>query len=258
MDNPKRIKVVSKVAAILRLFSNADSLSLSEISRGVQANSSSVYHVVQTLVDEALLTQEPISRRYRLGPGLLTLVPPHSQTATILAAAEEPLYECSRATGHDVWLGLLELDRVYYVARVAGDSPLKVHMPLLQLQPAHAVSPGRVMLAGQSPERARATLSLHTLRKMTMATCTDLESVLAEIDVARKQGFAEVEGEHILGASDIAVPVCGVNGVTIAAISIGAPSNVFGPEERKAVLPHLRRAASATETALGAPAEPRT
>ncbi|MGE0597968.1 MAG: IclR family transcriptional regulator [Dehalococcoidia bacterium] len=238
------------MADILRLFPGAEPLSLTEVARGLDANTSSIYHIVQTLVDEGFLAQDATTRKYSLGPTLLTLVPPHSQTAAILAAAQEPLYECSRKTGFDVWLGLLELDRVYYIARVAGDSPLKVHMPLLQLQPAHAVSPGRVLLSGLSPERARATLSLHTLRRMTPDTSTDLDSVLCEIEKAREQGFAEVDGEHIVGASDIAVPVFGLNGVMIASISIGAPSHVFGPERRHEVLPNLLEAAERTHERL--------
>ncbi|MGE3074428.1 MAG: IclR family transcriptional regulator [Dehalococcoidia bacterium] len=250
MSEPKRIRVVSKVAEILRLFPGAEPLSLTEIARGMDANTSSIYHIVQTLVDEGFLSQDVSTRKYSLGPTLLTLVPPHSQTAALVAAAEGPLYECSQATGFDVWLGLLELDRVYYIARVAGDSPLKVHMPLLQLQPAHAVSPGRVMLSGLSSEKARATLSLHTLRKMTPDTCTDVERVLTEVDKAREQGYAEVDGEHIVGASDMAVPVFGLNGVMIAAISIGAPSHVFGHERRLEVLPHLQTAAARTRERL--------
>lgn len=250
MSEPKRIQVVSKAVAILRQFPGKESLSLSELAKGLEANASSVYHVVQTLVDEGFLTQDPQTRRYSFGPVLLNLVPPHAMTATLLAAAEVPLYECSRAAGFDVWLAQLELDRVYYIARVDGDSPLKVHMPLLQLQPAHAVAAGRVLLAAQSAERARATLELHTLRRMTPTTCTDVEKVLAEIECARSQGWAETEGEHIEGASDIAVPVRGMNDAIVAAVSVGAPSHVFGPEKRREVLPDLLRAAERIHEAL--------
>jgi DNA-binding IclR family transcriptional regulator len=157
-----------------------------------------------------------------------------------------------------VWLAQLELDRVYYIARVDGDSPLKVHMPLLQLQPAHAVAAGRVMLAGQSQQRASATLQLHALRKMTPTTSTDVAHVLGEITRARKQGWAETEGEHIDGASDIAVPVFGINNLVLAAVSIGAPSHVFGPERRQQVLPELFKAAGEITRRLvaGAKREP--
>jgi DNA-binding IclR family transcriptional regulator len=244
MAKPKRIQVVSKAVAILRLFPGRESLSLAELARALNANSSSLYHVVQTLVDEGVLLQDAASRRYTLGPTLLTLVPPHAQTTTLLAAAERPLYECSRSAGFDVWLAQLELDRVYYIARVDGDSPLKVHMPLLQLQPAHAVAAGRVMLAGQSQERASATLQMHALRKMTPTTSTDVADVLEAIACARKQGWAETEGEHIEGASDIAVPVFGINRLVLAAVSIGAPSHVFGLERRQQVLPELFKAAA--------------
>lgn len=109
------------------------------------------------------------------------------------------------------------------------------------------------MLAGQSPEQARATLQLHALRRMTPATCLDVDLVSAEIARAREQGWAQTEGEHIEGASDIAVPVYGVNRLVVAEISLGAPSHVFGPERRREVLPHLLRAAEQTHLALVGP-----
>ncbi|MCC6387390.1 MAG: IclR family transcriptional regulator [Dehalococcoidia bacterium] len=250
MTQPKRIHVVSKVATILRLFPGVESLSLAEIARGLSANRSSVYHVVQTLVDEGLLQQDPGTRRYRLGETLLWLVPPHARSTALLAAAEDAMYQCSQATGFDVWLALLELDRVYYIARVDGVHPLKVHMPLLQLQPAHAVASGRALLAGLSDERARATLQFHTVRKMTHETVVDIDTIVARIAQARSCGWAETEGEHIEGAADIAVPVRGLNQSVVAAISIGAPSHVFGPDRRREVLPMLLAAADLTRRRL--------
>jgi len=250
MAEPKRIRVVAKAMTILRLFAGADDLSLTEIARSLSANASSVHHVVQTLVDEGFLRQDSHSRRYSLGPALLSLIPPSATNAAILACAEGPLFECARETGLDVWLGMLELDRVYYVARVDGDSPLKVHMPLLKLQPAHCVAAGRVMLSALPRARARAILERHTLRKMTARTCVDIETLLDEIECVRQRGYSEVDGEHIEGASDIGVPVYGINGVIIAAITIGAPTPVLGPERRQEVLPSLLRAAARTHQAL--------
>lgn len=250
MAEPKRIRVVAKAMAILRLFAGADDLSLTEIARSLSANASSVHHVVQTLVEEGFLRQDSSSRRYSLGPALLSLVPPSATNAAILACAESPLFECSRTTGLDVWLGMLELDRVYYVARVDGDSPLKVHMPLLKLQPAHCVSAGRVILSALPRARARAILERHVLRKMTASTCVDIETLLDAIERVRTLGYSEVDGEHIEGASDISVPVYGINGVIIAAITIGAPTDALGPERRQAVLPHLLSAAAQTQRAL--------
>lgn len=243
MPEPKRIQVVSKVAAVLRLFPGADSLALADIARGLNANRSSTYHLVQTMVDEGLLCQHLETRRYSLGKTLIWLVPPHAQSRALLEAAEDAMYQCSQQTGFDVWLALRELDRVYYIARVAGDSPLKVHMPLLQLQPAHCVASGRVLLAGLNDTLTRETLKLHTIRRMTPATVVDVDALVSSIAVARKQGWAETEGEHIEGAADLAVPIRGLNDSVVAALSIGAPSHVFGERRRRDVLPALASAA---------------
>jgi DNA-binding IclR family transcriptional regulator len=165
------------------------------------------------------------------------------RSSTLLSVADEPLYACAQATGFDAWIAVLESDRVYYIARVDGANPLKLHMPLLRLQPAHCVAAGRVLLSGFSRERAHQILSQHTIRTMTPATCTDTDALLDAIDAARKLGFAEVEDEHILGASDIAVPIRGEGGVVLAAISIGAPSNVLDHGVRMRVLPSMEVAA---------------
>ena len=248
---PKRIRSVSRAVEVLREFSAVEELTLKEIASRTDTHPTTIYHLVQTLVDEAILSRDPQSKRYRLGPGLLSLVPPSVRTSTLLQAAEGAAYECAQATGFDVWVGVLESDRIYYIARVDGANALKLHMPLLKLQPAHAVSPGRVILSGFPRERARALLQQHALRKLTPSTCTDLEALLDAVDTAREEGWAEVVEEHIIGASDIAVPIHGRGGVVLASLSIGAPSHVFDRDHRRAVLPSLLRAASVIGGALG-------
>jgi IclR family KDG regulon transcriptional repressor len=247
---PKRIKSVAKAVAVLRQFARGDDLSLAEIARAVHGNPSSVYHLVRTLVDEHVLEQDPATRKYRLGPALLSIVSPSMRSSAILAVAEEHLYRCAQQTGFDAWIGVLESDRVYYIARVDGANPLKLHMPLLRLQPAHCVSAGRVLLSGFSRDRVRRVLSQHTIRIMTPRTCTDMDAVLDSIELAARQGYAEVEDEHIQGASDIAVPIHGESGVVLAAVSIGAPSHVFGHETRLRVLGPMEECARAIESAL--------
>lgn len=251
---PKRIKSVTKAVAVLRQFARGDDLSLSEIARAVHGNPSSVHHLVQTLVDERVLQQDAATRRYRLGPALLSIVSPSMRSTAILAVAEEHIYRCAQETGFDAWIAVLESDRVYYIARVDGANPLKLHMPLLRLQPAHCVSAGRVLLSGFSRERVRQVLSQHTIRRMTPHTCTEMEALLDTIELAGRQGYAEVEEEHISGASDIAVPIYGDSGVVLAAVSIGAPSNVFDHAARRRALGPMLRCARGIEAALSEPA----
>lgn len=247
---PKRIKSVAKAVAVLRLFGRGDPLTLAAIAKATNANPSSVYHLVQTLVDERMLRQDAETKKYSLGPGILAIAPATLRSSMLISVAESPIYECARTTGYDVWLGVLESDRVYYIARVDGANPLKVHMPLLRLQPAHCVAAGRVLLSNFRRDRVQAILQQHTIRQMTARTCTDIEALLDAVERAREQGFAEVEEEHIDGAADIAVPIRGDDDVIVAALSIGAPSHVFDREARARALPCMLETAATIEEAL--------
>ncbi len=247
---PKRIQSVSKALWIIREVARAESLSLSEIAERMATNSSTVHHLAQTLVAERFLMQNRATKRYSLGPALLSIQPPSSFRNTLTAILHEPMVECSTSTGFNVWVSILEADRVLYLTRIEGHNPLRLELPLHTLYPAYCTSHGRVLLSGLHDDELLALLDRIPLKKYTSATCIDRDEIVRRVLAARGCGFAEVTDEFLEGGREVAVPIHGQGGVVVAALGLGAPGNVFTEGMRDEMVRELRVAAAKGEAFL--------
>jgi DNA-binding IclR family transcriptional regulator len=256
---PKRIQSVNKAIALLRALSGSETCSLSELAQAIGVHPSTAHHLVQTLAAERFVSQDPATRRYALGPALLTILSPSDRLSMLTRILREPMTACAAAIGLDVWAAVLQDDRVHYVARVPAHHPSRIEVPLLSTHPAFCVSPGRVLLSTFDRPTVLEILSHHPLKQYTPVTRTDLAEILEAIDRARVDGYSEVAGEHLPGTRDVAVPVRGEGGIVIAALSVGDKSEMFSEERRQPVLTALQAAACRAEAALGgvSPTAPR-
>jgi DNA-binding IclR family transcriptional regulator len=232
-------------------LSGSETLSLSELAQATGVHASTAHHLAKTLAAEHFVSQDPATRRYALGPALLTILSPSDRIAMLTRILREPMGVCAVGTGLDVWVAVLQDDRVHYIGRVTARHPQRIEVPLLSTQPAFCSSPGRVLLSAFDRPTVLEILSHHPMRQYTAATRTDLCDVLEAIDRARVDGYSEVEGEQIAATRDIAVPVRGEGGTIIAALSIGDKCDAFTEERRRPVLAGLLAASQQAQAALG-------
>jgi DNA-binding IclR family transcriptional regulator len=86
--------------------------------------------------------------------------------------------------------------------------------------PAHSTALGKVLLA-HLPENQLASLFDHyRLAKTSPNTIDSKSRLLAELEAARKQGYAASDGELFLGIRAIAAPIFDANGEVPAAVSV--------------------------------------
>ena len=83
---------------------------------------------------------------------------------------------------------------------------------------------GGTLLAGCTDEELAKLLSKTNLKKITGFTVVSKAKVKAAIVQARKDGFALVEDEVVLGFRSIAVPLTRYDGKIVAAINVGVHS----------------------------------
>lgn len=89
--------------------------------------------------------------------------------------------------------------------------------------PLHATATGKILLSNLEKDQIRALLPEH-LEAMTPSTITDRETLLAEIDRARSQGFATLDGELEEGLFVVAVPVRDDAGKLISGLAVSGLS----------------------------------
>lgn len=218
---------VERSFEILRsLSAQADGASVTELSEMLDAPASSVHRLLQVLVDEGFVVQEPASRRYALGPGAFELTSSYSQRLSVASISRPHLAWLTENSGETSFVTSLVGTEPVCVAIAECDRPLRLFIDIGQRMPYHAAASARAILAYQDRDEAERRLRAETFESFTHTTPTNAEDVLAMLDGIRRDGFAICAQELDEHVTAVAAPIRNRAG------SVRASATVVGPAER--------------------------
>ena len=222
---------------------DARRLTLAEVAEGVGLPRTAVRRFLFTLIDLSFVDTD--GKHYWLTPRVLRLGLSYLQSLPYWRHAQLALEELCARVKQSCALSVLDGEDLVYLLRQHTRRILPVSPTLGSRLPAHAVSMGRVLLAGLSDDALDAYLASATLKPLTGATLVDRERLRRRILQARAQGYAWIDGELDDSICGLAVPVRDAGGRTVAAINVSLPSGTFDRETaaRQFLVP-LRQAAS--------------
>ncbi|GAA1209548.1 hypothetical protein GCM10009675_32260 [Prauserella alba] len=168
----------------------------------------------------------------------------------VAVAAPLVLQQLAAATGLTASVFVRAGNSRAVVARVEGKDPLRYVLPIGQRLPLH-LGAGKVLAAHM--DDAEVEQLLDRIGDITHADGRSMTRTefLAELATVRAQGWAESTDERVVGATSIAAPVVGSDGVCTTAVQIAGPSTSAMFEDIHAVTIEVRQAATALATRLG-------
>lgn len=214
--------VTSRVLAILGTFDEEHrEQSLTEIADRSRIPLSTSHRLVTELVEWGALRRRT-SGRYVVGRRLwrIGLLSP-AQTG-LREVASPFLHDIYAATLATVHLAVRDGLEVLYLDRLSGTASVPVVSRVGSRLPLHCTGVGKVLLA-YAPEDVVAG-SLRQLTKITPYTLAQPGQVLAQLDRARREGYAQTVEEMSLGACSLAVPIRHPSGAVVAALGVVVPS----------------------------------
>jgi DNA-binding IclR family transcriptional regulator len=227
------LQSVSIALDVLDALAATPELSLSELARRVGIAKSTAHRTCAVLVARGLV-ERTSTGGYRLGLRFVE----YGQLAAARSAVKDRglplLVELRNALGETVQIGVPAGVDVVYVERVEGVHALVYSTGNPRRSPLHRSSAGKTLMAFV-PElvEARIRAGLPASTGYTIVVPDVLVSELARI---RKRGYARSVDETELGMSSLAVPVAGVGGEIVAAISMVGPTpRVVGEHEARHV-----------------------
>ena len=126
--------------------------------RELGLNRSTTHRYVATLAGLGYLLQDPVTRKYRLGPRVLDLGFSAINSMELREIATPHLQELSDATGHTVNMAILDGDDIVYIERVRCSQPgqreIDLNLHVGSRLPAYCTSMGKVLLAPPARRRA--------------------------------------------------------------------------------------------------------
>jgi len=202
-------------------------------------------------LNELAFTQSD-GKHYWLTPKILRLGLSYLYTLPYWRQAQLALEELCADIGQSCAISVLDEDEIVYVSRIHTRRILPMSPTLGSRLPAHAVSMGRVLLAGLDDVALDTYLAKATLKQLTSVTIVDRKQLRAEIDRVRNQGYAWINGELDDSICGLAVPIRDSEGKTVAAINVSLPTGTYSEASacERFLLP-LRQTASKIRAAIG-------
>ena len=229
---------------VIRAFNRSkSSMTLSEVAERTAMTRAAVRRFLLTLVREGYA--ETDGKYFRLRPKVLELGFSLLASMDITEIMQPVVDELAQRLQESVFVAVLDEDSVSYVARATSNRVVSIGINIGSRAPAHAVSTGRVLLAGLSEDKLHAYLDSAVLEKITQNTVTSKVQLESLIDETRRQGWCIVDQELEVGLRSISAPIKNRSGEVVAALNVCCPSVRFTVKEMQAqILPELLDAAS--------------
>ncbi len=221
----QRVGTIDKCFDILEtiLGSDREGLGIREIARQLDINTTTVHNICQTLCVRGYLRQNPNSKRYQLGTGLLPLAQSNQVWRNLEEAAEPLVRRCRQELDESIMLAVLDNTEVSTLIYLPSVQALRVHEPHAMGDRAYGTAVGKVLLSTLDNTALSRYFQLFPPRAFTDATITDPDRMRQELETVRTQGYALTCGELTPGVRAVAVPVLGPAGTPFAALGASAP-----------------------------------
>jgi IclR family transcriptional regulator, KDG regulon repressor len=249
----KPATTVTKVCRVLGEFKHRPSLGITDLARRLELFPSDIHRILTSLQIYGYVEQNPETKRYQLGTGLLRLGITTFQRNVVQEKGRVILSRLAKQLNAATHLAMFDVAEceVFLLDQV-DFSP----EPIFKAQPgattlAHSTALGKTILAEMDPQTFKRVLDRTGLRKSTKWTITDLPTLEIELQLIRQRGFAVDREESAEGACCIGCPVRNCTGIVIGAIGASMRANHFQALNLNRLASHVDAAAAELSFELG-------
>ncbi len=205
--DPNKSATALRALNVLEVLSQARApMSAAEVAVVIDAERSTAYRMLMTLIDAGYVQRDPRTRGYRLGYKILSLSRPLLSGDEKAELIGECLREISARSGETVHYSVLDRDCAVLVQRAKGTQLVTIDFQIGDRAPLHCTSIGKVLLAYQDVALVDAAIR-RGLPRTARNTITNAARLRAELRKVRAQGYAYDDFEFADDMRCVAVPV---------------------------------------------------
>lgn len=212
-----RVAVIVKMVDVMDALASGDPVNLTELARKLQLPRTTVYRILQTLVDQKVLTSH-----YQPGPRLIRWVSQAANAQSLEALSrpslERLVQEFRETVSVYVRIGASRL----CIVRQEGLESLRHSVQVGVPMPLHVGSAGRILLAWLTPIDRQALIA-ESVKSTQIPESTPLPNWTG----IQAQGWAMTVGERDPILASISVPIFDEKKEVLAALSISGPRQRF-------------------------------
>ena len=243
------VQSVERAVTILELLAHHGTLGVTELAREIGVHKSTVSRLAATLERRELVMPAP-DGKVQLGPGLMRLAATAGARLDVTQEARPVARLLATQTQETVNLVVMGRGAALYVDQVVAPSAATPNYNWVgQHAPLHATSNGKMLLCELSD--AELVSVVGELTRFTDRTVTDLDTLRADLLLARQRGWTVVSDELDVGLTAVAAAVRNLQGEIVASLSVSGPTYRMGEERVAELLPLLLQAADDISARMG-------
>lgn len=225
---------------------------LQDLSAKLDMHASTVLRFLNPLVRLGYVAQNPDDSRYFLTFKICRIANNVTSRMSIRNIAYPLMRNVSRIFRESANLSVENDMSVLYVEVVnATGNTLMTMQRIGHIAPMHCTGVGKLFMLEYDAQNIDRLIAVKGLERFTDKTITDRESLLREIERARRLGYAFDDEECEIGARCVAAPVRNYSGKIVAGISVSGPATRMTDAHMHSNLPFLLDAAAQISYRLG-------
>lgn len=243
---------MTKALKLLGMFAdNRPRMGLTELAALSGLPKGTAHRLLIALEEEDLVLQDPESRKWGLGFGVMRLYHNFREQFSLFQIVTPWMQRLRDQFQETICLVVEDSGHAICVERVDPHHELRLHTAVGSREPLHAGAGRKVLLAFLPEERRDQIIASMQLEAFTPRTVTHAEQLRRDLSEIRQQGYAITAGEHNPGAVAVAAPLLGPNGRLVASMSVTGPAVRLTPEKIDLILPCLLDASRQISRQLG-------
>lgn len=247
------VQSVSRALNILSLYSRQTTqLGITEISHELGLSKAATHGIVNTLMENGFICQDPKTRKYSLGLKIFELAMIQPQARELNQHAAGPSAELARARKMITRVAIWDGDAVLITLTNYPQNRPEMSGSIGPRIYAHASSLGKAILSQFSPEKLSAYLDKTELVEFTPNTIFERGALIRDLDEARKRGYSIDREESMLGVACLGAPIISGGQALFGAISVsGTPQRILEEKKTEDLSRELMITAAAISRSLG-------
>lgn len=236
---------VKKALDILEAFVDAgSSMGVTELGQKLKTNKSTVYRILQALLQRGYVNQDDRTNKYLLGYKILRLGGAILGRVPLREIGRANLEALAQETLQTARLAILDREEVVYIEHVEGKDPIRLHLQVGSRGPVYCTAAGKAILAFLPASESNRILSRIRFRSYTPKTITGIRQFQSELEGVKKNGYAITDEEFREEVRAVGAPIFNMDARVVGAMVIVAPAfrmkrknfPILGQQVKKAAL----------------------
>jgi DNA-binding IclR family transcriptional regulator len=233
------LKSLNQALEVLEKFTKEEPVwGLRELSKSLDVNHTVIYRILQTFENKRFLVKDEKSKKYQLGPGILSLLSTYTSMTKLSDLIIPEMEKLSEITGESVFLTWRDGQGGTTVEIVESTHNIRFTVSVGTTTPLYIGASTKSIMAFLTKSEQEKILNSE-LKKRTKKTVTSKNILLKELDEISEKGWAYTEGEYSDDVFGISAPLFNKDNDVIASLTLAGPTYRIDEQKKEDILEQL-------------------